>query len=75
VAYSIGWKDVEEPPPLSTEFELQALIGKMILYGHGSQEVTGWFIGSVQSRNVTATDLKKAPTHSQVVKYDGKPDR
>lgn len=47
----------------------------MILYGHGSQEVTGWFIGSVQSRNVTATDLKKAPTHSQVVKYDGKPDR
>ena len=34
--------------------------------------VTGCFIGMVQSRNVTATDLKKAPTANFVVEYHAK---
>ena len=30
---------------------------------------TGWFVGTVHSRNLSAPDLKKVPTANFVVKY------
>ena len=42
------------------------------LHGHDSKQATGWFIGTVHSRNVTPTDLKKAPTANFVVEYHAK---
>jgi hypothetical protein len=67
-----GWKVIKEAPALNTEPELQALIGKHILYGHDSRAATGWFIGCVHSRNLTARDLKQAPTANFVVCYTAK---
>ena len=67
-----GWKVIKEAPALNTEPELQALIGKHILYGHDSRAATGWLIGCVHSRNLTARDLKQAPTANFVVCYTAK---
>ena len=67
-----GWQIVKDPPALGTEQELHELIGKNILYGHDSKEASGWFIGTVHSRNVTRTDLKKTPSANFVVDYSAK---
>ena len=65
-----GWTILEECPALSTEAELQELIGKVILHGWDSKTAVGWFIGTVQSHNLSATDLKKTPSANFVVKYN-----
>ena len=67
-----GYKIVENCPPLDTELEKNMMIGKTILHGWDSKNATGWFIGTVQSRNLSATDLKKTPTANCVVKYTSK---
>ena len=48
---------------------MNAIIGNVVLCAHDSQAATGWFIGTVHSRGVTATDLKHTPTANFVVKY------
>ena len=67
-----GWTITKEPPALGTELELQELIGKHILYGWDSKTATGWFIGTVHSRNVPARDLKATPSANFVVEYTSK---
>ena len=48
------------------------MIVKTVLYGWGSGNATGWFVGTVHSRNLSATDLKKTPTANFVIKYTSK---
>ena len=55
--------------PLETQEERQELIGKTILYGHDSRAATGWFVGTVHSTTISASDLKKTPTANFVVEY------
>ena len=43
-----------------------------MLCAHDSQAAVGWYKGTVHSRNVTATDLRRAPTANFVVKYKPK---
>ena len=45
------------------------MTGKTVLYGWDSNNATGWFVGTVHSRNLSATDLKKVSTAKFVVKY------
>ena len=67
-----GYELVEGCPPLDTEMDKNEMIGKTILHGWDSKAATGWFIGTVQSRNLSATDLKKTPTANFVIKYNSK---
>jgi hypothetical protein len=67
-----GWTIDEVQPPLNSELEMNELIGKNILYGHDSKKAQGWFIGTIQSRNLSPTDLKKTPTANFVVEYHAK---
>ena len=48
------------------------MIGKTVLYGWDSDNATGWFVGTVYSRNLSATDLKKTSTANFAVKYTSK---
>ena len=67
-----GYKIVDECPHLTTELEKNNMIGKTVLYGWDSDNATGWFVGTVHSRNLSATDLKKTPTANFAVKYTSK---
>ena len=67
-----GYKIVDECPPLTTELEKNNMIGKTVLYGWDSGNATGWFVGTVHSRNLSATDLKKTQTANFAVKYTSK---
>ena len=60
---------LEECLALSTEQGMQELLGKTILHGWDSKTATGWFLGTVHSRNLSAADLKKTPSANFVVKY------
>ena len=65
----VGYKIIDECPLLTTELQKNEMIGKTVLYGWDSNNATGWFVGTVHSRNLSATDLKKVPTANLVVKY------
>ena len=65
----VGYKIIDECPLLTTELQKNEMIGKTVLYGWDSNNATGWFVGTVHSRNLSATDLKKVPTANFVVKY------
>ena len=67
-----GYKIVDECPPLTTKREKNNMIGETVLHGWDSNNATGWFVGTVQSRNLSATDLKKTPTANFVMKYTAK---
>ena len=67
-----GYTIVDYCPPLATELEKNNMIGKTVLYGWDSKNATGWFVGTVQSRNPSATDLKKTPTANFVIRYTSK---
>ena len=68
----VGYELVAACPPLGTEVGKNNMIGKLVLHGWDSKNATGWFMGIVQSRNLSATDLKKTPTADFVVKYTSK---
>jgi hypothetical protein len=57
---------------LSSEAELQNFIGKVVYIGHDSRAASGWFIGRVQSRNLSDADLKKTPSANFVINYTSK---
>ena len=40
--------------------------------GHDSKQARGWFIGRVQSRDLSAADLKKTPSANFIIKYQSK---
>lgn len=63
---------MSECPPLTSEADLQNFIGKYIYVGHDSRAASGWFIGRVQSRNLSDADLKKTPSANFVIKYSSK---
>ena len=63
-----GWTIVE-CPCLASDAGKNALIGQTVLCAHDSEYATGWFMGAVHSRRVTALDRRRAPTANFVVKY------
>ena len=64
-----GYTIVGECPPMSTDDEMSALIGKQGLFGWDSTTASGWFLGTIQGRTLSATDLRKTPSANYVVKY------
>ena len=68
----VGYKIVTDCPPLESESERQALIGKRVLYGWDSAQAHGWFLGTVHSASLSATDLRNVPTATHAVKYIAK---
>lgn len=64
-----GFRFVPACPRLETDDDLNALIGKKVLYGWDSRQALGWYLGTVHSRNVTPRDLQRAPEANFVVKY------
>ena len=68
----VGYKIVDDCPPLTTELEKNNMIGKTVVHGWDSNNATGWFVGTVHSRNLSASDLKKTPTANFVIKYTAK---
>ena len=63
---------VVECPCLASDADKNALIGQTVLCAHDSEYATGWFMGAVHSRRVTALDRRRAPTANFVVKYTSK---
>jgi hypothetical protein len=57
---------------LETEADKQEFIGKIVYIGHDSKQARGWFIGRVQSRDLSAADLKKTPSANFIIKYQSK---
>ena len=64
-----GYHILHELPSIETEDELNELIGKPILCGFEMNNVMGWFMGTVHSRNLSASDLKQTPTANFVINY------
>ncbi|KAL1498473.1 hypothetical protein AB1Y20_013798 [Prymnesium parvum] len=64
-----GYVIVQDCPQLESEADLQALIGQVVYVGHDTDQAQGWFVGHVAHRNLSATDLRNAPTANFVVKY------
>lgn len=58
-----------ELPPLETEQDMQDMIAKPVLCGFETKNVMGWYMGTVHSRSLSATDLKRTPAANFVVKY------
>ena len=65
----LGYKYVDEPPPLATETEQRALKGKKIFTARVDKEVQGWFIGTVKHFGVSNRDKTANPTATHVVEY------
>ena len=61
-----------QPSSISLLFLDDGFIGKYIYVGHDSRAASGWFIGRVQSRNLSDADLKKSPSANFVIKYSSK---
>ena len=64
-----GYKILESCPRLETNEDMQKLIGKQILHAWDDKDRQGWVEGKVQSRNVNARDLARAPTANFAVRY------
>ena len=64
-----GYKILEECPPMTTDAEMSALIGKQGLFGWDNTVASGWYLGKIQGRGLSATDLRKTPTANFVVRY------
>ena len=57
---------------VETEADKQEFIGKIVYIGHDSKQARGWFSGRVQSRDLSAADLKKTPSANFIIKYQSK---
>ena len=60
---------MEECPPLETKRQRLALVGKLVLHGWEDNVRTGWFLGRVARKHVTARDRQYVPTANYVVRY------
>lgn len=67
-----GFRYVADAPPLGSDAELLALVGRYILHAFDLPHVKGWFIGRIAARGVSHADLQRTPTADFVVKYDKK---
>ena len=58
-------------PPLDTETEQRALVGRRVLVAHDSEKATGWFIGTVRFFGVSDKhkDKEKCPTATHKILY------
>lgn len=63
------YKIIEECPPVDTRQKRQQLIGKYVLVGWDTDDVSGWFVGKIHSANVGQRDLQTTPSANFVVKY------
>jgi hypothetical protein len=63
---------MEECPPLETKRQRLALVGKLVLHGWEDNVRTGWFLGRVARKHVTARDRQYVPTANYVVRYTAK---
>ena len=64
-----GFKIVEELPSLESEDDKNELIGKSILCGFELKNAMGWYMGTIHTRKLSPTDLKKTPSANYVVKH------
>ena len=66
-----GYEIVDEacPDDLDQEDKLQNFIGKLILVGHDTDSISGWFVGIIHSTALSPRDKLKTPTANFVVKY------
>lgn len=68
-----GYRYATEPPPLATDADLVALVGRHIVHAFDAVHIKGWFVGKVVARGVSnRRDLERAPTANMVVNYDKK---
>jgi hypothetical protein len=68
----VGYTVIEECPPLETKRQRLALVGKLVLHGWEDNVRTGWFLGRVARKRVTARDRQDVPTANYVVRYTAK---
>ena len=59
----------EELPPMETDEEALALVGKNVLHAWDTEDINGWFRGKISSRGCSTRDLAKTPTANYVVTY------
>lgn len=59
-------------PPMATEEEQRALVGRRVLVAHDSKQATGWFLGNVRFYGVSIADKKACPTANFKVTYTKK---
>lgn len=64
-----GMKFVEQCPPVQSLLDRQALLGKQVFVGWDSNDIHGWFVGTVHSTTISARDRQKTPSANFVVKY------
>ena len=57
----VGYTVMEECPPLETKRQRLALVGKLVLHGWEDNVRTGWFLGRVARKHVTAQDRQYVP--------------
>lgn len=58
------------PPPMATDVEQLALVGRQIMHGFDTSNLQGWYQGRISARGVSQRDLKATPTANFVVTYD-----
>lgn len=64
-----GFNFVDVCPPLHSAQDRQEMIGKSVFVGWDTDDIYGWYIGTIHSTNISARDLQKTPTANFVVKY------
>ena len=69
----VGYTVMEDCPPLETKRQRRALVGKLVLHGWEDNVRTGWFLGRVARKHVTARDRQYVPTANYVVRYTATP--
>ena len=65
-----GYMVLDELPPMESDSDMNELIGKPVMCGFEIKNVMGWFMGTIHSRKLSPTDLKKTPSANFVVKYN-----
>lgn len=62
-------EDVSSCPNVDTVAERQRLIGKLVYVGWDTDDVYGWYIGTIHSTTISVRDKQKTPHANFVVKY------
>ena len=65
-----GYMVLDELPPMESDSDMNELIGKPVMCGFEIKNAMGWFMGTIHSRKLSPTDLKKTPSANFVVKYN-----
>lgn len=61
----------ERAPPIDTDAQQLALVGRQIMHAWDTPNIQGWFRGRIAARGVSSSrDLRATPTANFVVSYD-----